>query len=69
MENLPEIFDDNAGLILAAAVFIVIVKAVGMLMKQAEKPKPAAPPVLTKDQELLAEIRDELREALRANSH
>jgi large conductance mechanosensitive channel len=54
-------------IILAAAVFIVIVKAVGMLMKQAEKPQPAAPPVLTKDQELLAEIRDELRSSRSAN--
>ena len=48
-------------IILAAAVFIVIVKAVGFLMRQAEKPKVAAPPALTKDQELLIEIRDLLR--------
>ena len=50
-----------AFVILAAAVFIVIVKAVGLLMRQAEKPKVTAPPALTKDQELLVEIRDLLR--------
>ncbi|MFN4896303.1 MAG: large conductance mechanosensitive channel protein MscL [Pseudomonadota bacterium] len=44
-------------LIVAAALFFVIVKFLGFLMKSKEV-EAAAPPALTKDQELLAEIRD-----------
>lgn len=47
--------------ILAAAVFIVIIKVVGFMMRQAEKLKSPLPVPLTKDQELLVEIRDLLR--------
>ena len=51
-------------LILAAALFFFIVKFLGWLMKSkaAEAAAPAAPPALTKDQELLVEIRDLLKE-------
>lgn len=51
-------------LIVAMALFIFMVKFLGWIMKakKAEAAVPAAPP-LTKDQELLAEIRDLLRKA------
>jgi large conductance mechanosensitive channel len=52
-----------AFLIQAFAVFIVVVKVVGYLTKKRAQAEPvaAAPPPLTKDQELLTEIRDTLR--------
>jgi large conductance mechanosensitive channel len=51
-------------LIVAAALFIFIVKFLGWMMKsKAELPvAPVVPPPLTKDQELLSEIRDLLRQ-------
>lgn len=50
-------------LIVAAALFLFIVKFLGWVMraKKAEAAAPAAPPPLTKDQELLVEIRDLLK--------
>lgn len=50
-------------LIVAAAMFVFIVKFLGWIMrsKKAEEATPAPAPALTKDQELLAEIRDLLR--------
>ena len=50
-------------LIVALALFVFIVKFLGWLMKSKaqEAAAPAAPPALTKDQELLVEIRDLLR--------
>jgi len=50
-------------LIVAAALFFFIVKFLGwvMRMKKQEVVAPAGPPPLTKDQELLVEIRDLLR--------
>jgi len=52
-------------LIVAAALFIFIVKFLGWIMKskKAEAVAPAAPPPLTKDQELLVEIRDLLKKS------
>jgi large conductance mechanosensitive channel len=47
-------------LLIALAVFIVVVKVVGYLMRKREEPA-AAPPPLTKQEELLTEIRDLLR--------
>lgn len=47
-------------LIVALALFIFIVKFLGWIMR-AKKEEVAAPPPLTKDQELLVEIRDLLR--------
>lgn len=47
-------------LIVAVALYIFIVKFLGMIMKS-KKEEAAAAPVLTKDQELLAEIRDLLK--------
>jgi len=44
-------------LIIALALYIFIVKFIGMIVKSKE----AAPPAPTKDQELLAEIRDLLK--------
>jgi large conductance mechanosensitive channel len=46
--------------IVAAALFIFIVKFLGWIMKSKEEAAPVAPPP-TKDQELLAEIRDLLK--------
>jgi large conductance mechanosensitive channel len=48
-------------LILAAALFFFIVKFLGWLMKS-KAAAPAAPPAPTKDQELLTEIRDLLKQ-------
>ena len=49
-------------LIVALALFIFIVKFLGWLMKNKKRERPAAPPAsLTKDQELLTEIRDLLK--------
>jgi large conductance mechanosensitive channel len=50
-------------LIIAAVLFVFIVKFLGWLMKskQKEVAVPAAPPAPTKDQQLLAEIRDLLK--------
>jgi len=48
-------------LIVAVALFIFIVKFLGWLMKAKKTQEAAAPPALTKDQELLVEIRDALR--------
>lgn len=47
-------------LIVAAALFFFIVKFLGWVMRTKAQ-APAAPPAPTKDQELLAEIRDLLR--------
>jgi len=44
-------------LIVAAALFFVIVKFLGLLMRKKEA-EAAGPPALSKDQELLTEIRD-----------
>lgn len=51
-------------LILAAALFFFIVKFLGWIMKSkaAEAAEAAAPPAPTKDQELLTEIRDLLKQ-------
>ena len=48
-------------LLLAAALFVFIVKFLGWLMKS-KAAEVAAPPAPTKDQELLTEIRDLLKE-------
>ena len=53
-------------LIIAAVLFVFIVKFLGWLMKSKQKAvavatAPAAPPAPTKDQQLLAEIRDLLK--------
>ena len=48
-------------LLVALVLFVFIVKFLGWLMK-AKKEEAAAPPPLTKDQELLTEIRDLLRQ-------
>lgn len=45
-------------ILIALALFIFIVKFVGWLMKARKQEAEAPPPPLTKDQELLAEIRD-----------
>jgi large conductance mechanosensitive channel len=47
-------------LIVAAALFVFVVKFLGWLMRAKKEEKAATPP-LTKDQELLSEIRDLLR--------
>jgi len=47
-------------LIVALALYIFIVKFIGLIMKN-RKEEATAPPPPTKDQELLAEIRDLLR--------
>jgi len=47
-------------LIIALVLYIVIVKFLGFLMKS-KKEEQVAPPALTKDQELLVEIRDLLK--------
>ncbi|MCL4202779.1 MAG: large conductance mechanosensitive channel protein MscL [Pirellulaceae bacterium] len=48
-------------LIVAVALFIFIVKFLGLLMKSKKQEAPAESPPPTKDQELLAEIRDLLK--------
>ena len=50
-------------LIVAAALFLFIVKFLGWVMKSKAEETPAAPavPAITKDQELLTEIRDLLK--------
>jgi large conductance mechanosensitive channel len=48
-------------LIVALALYIFIVKFLGLLMK-AKKEEAAAPPSLTREQELLTEIRDLLKQ-------
>jgi len=48
-------------LIVSLALFLFIVKFLGWVMR-AKKEEVAAPPPLTKDQELLAEIRDLLKD-------
>lgn len=50
-------------LIVAAALFLFVVKLLGFIMnmRKKEAEAPAAPPPLTKDQELLVEIRDLLK--------
>ena len=47
-------------LIIAIALYLFIVKFVGLIMKS-KKEEAANPPALTKDQELLIEIRDSLK--------
>jgi large conductance mechanosensitive channel len=49
-------------LIVAAALYIFIIKFLGVIMKS-KKQEADAPPPPTKDQELLAEIRDLLRKS------
>lgn len=51
-------------LIVAAALFVFIVKFLGWVMRSKAE-APAAPPPPTKDQELLAEIRDLLKKGAR----
>jgi large conductance mechanosensitive channel len=53
-------------LVVALALFIFIVKFLGWIMKSKQAAAPAAPPAPTKDQELLAEIRDLLQKGTRA---
>jgi large conductance mechanosensitive channel len=48
-------------LIVAAALFFIVVKFLGAIMRFKKEEKSAAAPALTKDQELLGEIRDLLR--------
>lgn len=48
-------------LIVALALFIFIVKFLGWIMREKQAEAVEAPPALTKDQELLMEIRDLLR--------
>jgi large conductance mechanosensitive channel len=48
-------------LLISAALFIVVVKLLGYFIKL-EKEEAEAPPPLTKDQELLVEIRDLLKQ-------
>ncbi len=52
-------------LIVALALFIFIVKFLGWIMKEraAEAAPPPPPPLITKEQELLTEIRDLLKKA------
>jgi large conductance mechanosensitive channel len=47
-------------LIIAAVLFVFIVKFLGWIMKSKQK-EAVAPPAITKDQELLGEIRDLLK--------
>jgi large conductance mechanosensitive channel len=47
--------------IVAAALFFIMVKLLGALMKSKQEEAPAGPPPLSKDQELLSEIRDLLK--------
>ena len=54
-------------LIMAAALFIFVVKFLGWIMRAKKEEKAAAPP-LTKDQELLTEIRDLLKSPALATS-
>ncbi len=49
-------------LLVAAAVFLFIVKFLGWILRVKKEEAAAAPPPLTKDQELLTEIRDALKE-------
>ena len=49
-------------LIVALALYLFIVKFIGLIMKN-KKEEAAASPTLTKDQELLGEIRDLLRKS------
>ncbi|WP_074311096.1 large conductance mechanosensitive channel protein MscL [Singulisphaera sp. GP187] len=51
-------------LIVAAALFLFIVKFLGWIMRSKQEEAKAAPP-LTKDQELLSEIRDLLKQQAR----
>lgn len=49
-------------LIIALAIFVFVVKPMNAMRKRGEKaPAPAAPPAPTKDQALLSEIRDLLK--------
>lgn len=48
-------------LIVAIALYFFIVKFLGMIMKNKKEAAAATPPALTKDQELLIEIRDLLK--------
>jgi large conductance mechanosensitive channel len=50
-------------LIVALVLFLFIVKFLGWLMKFKKEEATAAPPTLTKEQELLTEIRDLLKNA------
>jgi len=47
--------------LIVAFVIFMLVKQINRLRKPAPEPAPAAPPPLTKDQELLVEIRDLLK--------
>jgi large conductance mechanosensitive channel len=48
-------------LIVALALYIFIVKFIGMIMKNKKEEAAAIPPPLTKDQELLIDIRELLK--------
>jgi large conductance mechanosensitive channel len=50
-------------LLVAFAVFLLVKKAIGAITAHNAKPTDAAAPVLTKDQQLLAEIRDLLKKS------
>jgi large conductance mechanosensitive channel len=52
-------------LIVAAALFIFVVKFLGWMMRTRKEEAVAAPPPLTKEQELLTEIRDLLKSSAR----
>ena len=54
--------------LVALAVFIFIVKFLGWIMRVKKEEAAAAPPPLTKDQELLVEIRDVLKRGQPAGS-
>ena len=58
-------------LIVSFALFVFIVKFLGWItrMKKQEAAAPAPPPALTRDQALLAEIRDLLREGREIRGH
>ena len=55
-------------LLIALAVFLFIVKFLGWVMRAKQQEVAAAAPALTKDQELLTEIRDLLRSARSARA-
>jgi large conductance mechanosensitive channel len=55
-------------IIVALALFIFIVKFLGWIMRErAAEPAPAPPPLITKEEELLTEIRDLLKQGRSAS--
>lgn len=59
--NYGIFFNNVINFLIIALVVFMLVKQINRLKKPAPEPAPAAPPPLTKDQELLAEIRDLLK--------